>query len=192
MNQVESFRGKTVITDYRYKFGMYAGVCWTVVIVGIFAYRNPARNWQFWTVEVLMIGMAVYLSFMLLNRRYLFVGKKGPLLFEYLRFRHSQLLEEYGQIAYSKKGFSFVQDGTEIKINWDDIRGINASLIDGLAHDDNVTLEFNIKGGGIFQIDEEISGWMMFETKLREAFPQIPEDWEEKLIKGNETVMKLL
>ena len=186
------FEGKVVITDHRYMFGVYAGICWTVVLAGLMAYKNPARNWQFWTVEILMVCMALYLTYMVLSPRYMFVGKKGPVLFEYLRHRQQELLQEYGQIRYTKKGFHFSQDGKQIKIDWENIRGINASLIDGLAHDDNVTLEFRMDDGGVFQIDEEISGWMMLESKLRQEFPQIPEDWEEDLLKGKKSVKKLI
>ncbi len=179
------------IADYRWKYIIYAIICWALVIAGFFTFNAKERQWQFWMAEVVMFLFGSGLLYMLFNKKYYFIGRRGAEYDQWMAEKHSDLLREDGFFTYFPNGFVFHMEKENLEINWDDIYKITARIEDELSNDDDVVMRLDYALDKFVEFDEEIPGWTKWELMVREHFPQIQENWISVLLKSNdkETVL---
>jgi hypothetical protein len=181
---------KIAIADYKWKYLLYAVVCWGLVLAGFLAIGAKERHWQFWMAEVVMVTFALGITYMLLSKKYEFIGRKGPRFDAYLDAKYNDMLTKSGRFLYTEDGFVFHGDGNEIPIQWSEISKISAHLEDVVTNDQDLCLRMEYGENHFLEFDEEIEGWILFKQKLAEKF-QLPGGWEQKLIDSNQKELVL-
>lgn len=172
------------IADYRWKYIIYAAICWSLVLAGYFGIAASNRNWQFWMAEVVMLLFALGLTYMLLNPRYRFLGRKGPEYDEWLQQKYQSLLGENGMFEYNDAGFVFHAPDAEVNVLWSQITRISAHLEDLVSNDDDICLRIEYADGHFLEIDEEIPGWLRFTNTIQKQF-NCSKDWQTALSATN-------
>lgn len=87
--------------------------------------------------------------------------------------------EKPSLFSFDEDGFLYpFKTGSE-KIRWDDIEKLEGYKRDRMTVDD-VCMEVTWDGRRVV-FSEEMPGWEALQRKIREKFPQIPGDWEEKI-----------
>lgn len=191
MTEKSGNRGIIAVADYKWKYIMYASVCWGIVLAGFLTFGAKERNWQFWLAEVVMGLFGSGLLYMLLSPKYYFIGRKGPEYEEWLNHQHNNMLQQAGRFAYTEKGFSFRTENEEIQIAWNDIKTISAHLEDEITNDDDIALKIEFGQDQFIEFDEEVEGWTLFIHTMHKVFPGINEAWQRDLLSSKEGNMVL-
>lgn len=165
------------VADYRWKYVIYALICWGVVLAGFLTFGAKERQWQFWMAEVVMGLFGSGLLYMLFNPRYQFIGREGKVYDKWLKDKYQQMLKDDGRFIYYEDGFKFHADEGDIDIPWASITKISARLEDEISNDDKIVLRIEYTGGHFVEFDEEVAGWLKFLQVLPGKFPGISEDW---------------
>lgn len=179
--QVNPGQDQIIVADRKWKYYLYAAVCWGLVLAGFLTINARERHWQFWMAEVVMLTFALGLTYMLLNKKYRFIGRTGPEMDAWLKGKYEKLLEEEGSFSYTNEGFVFHGDGEEISVNWNDITRISGHLEDVVTNDEDLCLRLEYGESHFIEFDEEVPGWLLFRHKMREVFGFSP-DWQDTLL----------
>lgn len=183
-----AFENSIVVADRKWKYILYAAVCWGLVLAGFLTIRAKERHWQFWMAEVVMLAFSLGLTYMLLNKKYKFIGRTGPEMDAYLAGKYEDLLKEQGQFSYTAEGFIFKASDKEIPVLWNEIHRISGHLEDVVSNDEDLCLRIEYGDNHFLEFDEEMPGWLLFRHKMREQFGFGPE-WQEKLLdSGNKEI----
>jgi len=136
--------------------------------------------------------VALYTLYPFLNWRMkvVWIGSK-----EFDEINASQFEERYkdeGIFTYNDEGFS-VQFEKEIKnVKWDEIESLIAFKRDNYTTD-TICMDIFCENDFKFSINEEVSGWYVFVSKLQEKFPQIDKKWQMEIahpaFKTNQTLL---
>jgi hypothetical protein len=179
------------IADSKLKYVFYACVCWALVIAGFFTFGAKERHWQFWMAESVMLSFGFGLLYMLLNKKYHFIGRSGDLYDKWMEEEHQLLLAKDGIFSYTAQGFVFQPTNEAINFGWNSIQSITARVEDELSNDDNIVLRIEDSAGKFIEFDEEVEGWIKWESQCRMHFPSIPDNWIDRLVASNtkETVL---
>ncbi|MBL7811503.1 MAG: hypothetical protein JNL57_04715 [Bacteroidetes bacterium] len=188
----DNINHRFVIAEYRWKYILYAVVCWSLVLAGLLTFSVPSRNWQFWMAETVMTAFAMGLTYMLANRKYRFIGRKGPDFDAYMQERYESMRQDTGSFVYVSDGFEFTPEvGNVIRVEWSRIRRISAHVEDVVTNDDDIAIKLEWTEGHFFEVNEEINGWLRFVEELQKAFPQIPDDWQQQVLRSNARELEL-
>lgn len=184
MNQGQPDKYEVSVADYRWKYILYACVCWGLVLAGFLTFYNSERNWQFWMAEAVMLMFALGLTYMLISPKYIFIGRKGPRFDEYLNNKYNDLVSQDGVFSFVEQGFVFHGEEGDIEIKWEQITRISGHLEDILSNDDDIVIRLEYDEGKHFlEFDEEIGGWLKFRQEMRSHFNFSPE-WQNELIQS--------
>lgn len=171
------------IVDYRWKYLLYAIVCWSLVLAGFLAIKAKERAWEFWMAEVVMLCFGTGLFYMLFSGRYVFIGRKGADFDAYMQKKYADLLNDTGDFTYTDDGFVFNGDGKQIEIKYSEINRISGHLEDMVSNDDDLVLRIEYGNNHFFEIDEELRGWLFLRQQLREHF-HYDQSWQDVLLKS--------
>ena len=177
MDESPEESGTIAIADYRWKYIVYACICWGLVLAGFLTFGAKERHWQFWMAEIVMFLFGSGLLYMLFNPKYHFIGREGKDYEKWMKEKYQFLLNDDGRFGYTDIGFSFKTDEGLIEIPWESITKISARLEDEISNDDDIVLRIEYGDSHFVEFDEEVAGWIKFIQILRQQFPQIPEDW---------------
>ncbi len=181
----EKGRDKIAVADYKWKYILYAAICWGLVLAGFLAFSAKERHWQFWMAEVVMLSLAGGVSYMLLSGKYDFIGRKGQKFDAYLDSKYKDILNEKGRFDYSDDGFIFHAEGKEIEVKWSEIDRVTAHLEDLVSNDEDLCIKIEYDYKHFLEFDEEIPGWLLFKEKLA-ANIQLAENWEKRLLAADQ------
>jgi hypothetical protein len=181
MNQGNLPKPLFTITDYRWKYTLYAIICTALVLAGFLTFGAKERHWQFWMAEVVMAVFASGIIYMLLSPKYRFVGKKGPEFDAWLKEKEQALLQDHGKFTFDPNGFVFHANPKDIAVNWSEITRISCHLEDVVTNDDDLCLRIEYGDNHFLEFDEEVPGWMHFRQELVQAL-NISEDWQSELL----------
>jgi hypothetical protein len=172
-----------VVADRKWKYVLYSAVCWGLVFAGFLTINAKERHWQFWIAEVVMLAFALGLSYMLLNKKYKFIGRTGPAMDAYLAGKYEDLLTDHGSFTYTSDGFVFKAEDNDIEVLWDEINRISGHLEDVVSNDEDLCLRIEYGENHFLEFDEEMPGWLLFRHKMRERFGFGPE-WQDSLLES--------
>jgi hypothetical protein len=91
-----------------------------------------------------------------------------------------EIFRELGVFKYDDSGFTIEYEDFAKRLKWIEITQINAYKTD-LYTTDRVDMEI-VYSDRCFTISEELPGWYQFVIKLKEVFPDIPNDWDTEII----------
>lgn len=89
-------------------------------------------------------------------------------------------LNDKGVFEYHENGFTVCYKDFSKELAWDDITQINVFKTDMITID-RVDMEI-VYGDKAFTISEDLPGWYLFVTKIKEIFPSIPLDWDITIV----------
>ena len=104
-----------------------------------------------------------------------------PLTEEEKTFRWQQLQEDPGQIIYEEDGFRYPFRGRDEKLKYSDIERITGYKLDLMATDE-ICMDI-VAGEWKFTFSESLPGWCQLLTRLKAAFPSIPDNWDREIIR---------
>lgn len=108
------------------------------------------------------------------------------------KFDFEKRLNSVGIFTYYNDSFEAKFPAGSKKYNWADIVKIIAYKVDLIAVDE-IVIEVHFLNNLMFTITEETDGYYQFMTRCRHVFPEIPADWEAKIVlppfARNETVL---
>lgn len=170
------------IADKRWKYILYASVCWALVFAGFFMFGQKERSWQFWMAEVVMTLFGSALVYMLLSPRYFFIGRSGEAYDRWMEEKTAALLQQDGRFQYVEDGFVFMADDGPVHIVWNLVSKIKVRLEDELSNDDDIVMRIELSDGHFIEFDEEINGWTKWESVLLQQYPSIRQDWMQEFL----------
>lgn len=177
---------EVAIADYRWKYVLYACVCWGLVLAGFLTFYNAERNWQFWLAELVMSMFAAGITYMLVSPKYSFIGRKGPKFEAYLNQKYNIMVSEDGSFSYNDSGFVFRGDeAQDISIQWNEISRISGHLEDTVSNDEDLVIRLEYGDNHFLEFDEEIAGWLKFRQEMRAKFGFTAE-WQDRLISSGQ------
>jgi hypothetical protein len=181
MNSDQDQPYRVAIADYKWKYILYALVCWGLVLAGFLAFNARERHWQFWMAEVVMLLFALGLCYMLFSPKYEFIGRKGPRFEAYLNQRYNDFLTDHGKFEYFEDGFVFQSEPDTVPVKWSEIQRVTAHLEDVVTNDEDICLKLEYGENHFLEFDEEIPGWLMFKEQLA-LHIGLAADWEARLL----------
>lgn len=185
------FSNKIAIAEYRWKYAIYAILCWVIAAIGFFRITEDRLGVQYTIVLFVISALALYLTIALLHRRFIFIGRKGPIYNDFMNFKHSQLLKASGNLLFSKEGLKIASGNNEEFIAWEQIQNIQLTLEDTLSNDDDVVLTIHYGNKQVFRMDEETPGWLYFTETLPLYLTDIPANWLNDFIRSGNTRYQL-
>lgn len=113
------------------------------------------------------------------------VGSFGTFLFVMIRAQRAcrRRLPPVQVAGASEDGlFLYRGEGDIFELRWDDIEEIETFKVDLYIHDE-ILVGFVARGGAYFQVSEEDSGFAEAMEQMRIAFPSIPENWFDTVMR---------
>lgn len=189
-NMVDFTKTK-IIVDYKWKYTIYAVLCWCLMLFGFFKLFHGNTSWQFWLAGLIFCGFASILTFMLLSGKFLFVGKKGPLFNEFLHHKYGELMSRNGRFKFYELTVEFDSDHGPLYINWKDINKITAHKDEEIEGDITLSVLIEYGNGHYLEFDELLPGWTPFLQQMEQKLPRIKNNWQNDFLISDEQKMVL-
>ncbi|HMK04081.1 MAG TPA: hypothetical protein VK489_07820 [Ferruginibacter sp.] len=91
-----------------------------------------------------------------------------------------EIYKDLGGFEYNTEGFKISYEDFIKELKWAEITQLDVYKTDLMIYD-QIEMEI-IYGDKFFTISEELPGWYQFVEKTKKIFPNIPKDWDTKII----------
>lgn len=180
------------IAEYRWRYTLYALLCWVLLIFGFIRNGLNSESFQFWFAQSLFLLMGAWLTYMLLSSGNKFIGRKGELFNRELAEESAKLEDEDGVFRFHDKGFSFLADPVApVFIPWSEISAIYAWVEDQLNNDDLICLRLEYGNGRFLEFEEDTPGYLKFIRTASFYFPGLSGSWQSVILELPDRKMKL-
>lgn len=180
------------IAEYRWRYTLYALLCWVLLIFGFVRNGMNTQSFQFWAAQVLFFLMGSWLTYMLLSSGNKFIGREGELFIRELEEESAKLQGEDGVFRFHDKGFSFLADPVApLFIPWADIRAIHAWVEDQLNNDDLICLRIEYGEDHFLEFEEDTPGYLKFIRTASHSFPLLSGSWQTDILAVPDRKLKL-
>lgn len=185
------FSNKIAIIEYKWKYAIYALLCWVIAAIGFFRVNGTTLGFQYTIVLLVISALAIYLTVAILHPKFVFIGRKGPLYNDFINYKHFQMVHTSNSFVFNNEGFQANVDSYKGFVRWDEISQIELTLEDSLPNDDEVVLTIHFGQNQNLSIDEESNGWLYFTETLPKYLTEIPENWLDDFIRSGNTRLQL-
>lgn len=180
------------IAEYRWRYMLYAFICWGVLILGFVRKGFQSESLQFWLTQGLFFIMAAWLTWLLLSGGSRFIGRSGASFDLGLSEEAAVLASEDGVFRFHDKGFSFLANPkAPVFIPWQQITGISAWVEDNLNGDDQICLRIDYTDSHFIEFEEDTPGYLKFVSRASSFFPVLNGDWQAQILTVPGRTLKL-